>query len=187
MKPEFNIVIMRTEEAKKGLRALVQELPLNAEVVEIGSYAGESAEIFIRCGKLKQLWCVDPWQNDYDGNDKASYTCPMQVVEQCFDKMRENLPILGGRDCVTKLKMTSQQASTIFEPASLDFVYIDGCHLFESVMEDLTLWLPKIRPNGLIGGHDFAEWYPDIMKAVREVVGEPDKTFADSSWIKRRP
>jgi hypothetical protein len=111
----------------------------------------------------------------------------MQVVEQCFDKMRENLPILSGRDCVTKLKMTSYEASTIFKPASLDFVYIDGCHLYESVMEDLALWLPKIRPNGLIGGHDFAEWYPDIMKAVRTVVGEPDKTFSDSSWIKRIP
>src|SRR6266481_2167623 len=51
---------------------------------------------------------------------------------------------------------------------SLDFVFIDGDHLYESVKLDIVSWLPKIRPGGVICGHDID--MPGVRRAVDEMV-----------------
>ena len=38
---------------------------------------------------------------------------------------------------------------------SLDFVYIDGDHSFDHAMLDLILWSRKVRPGGIVAGHDY--------------------------------
>ena len=38
---------------------------------------------------------------------------------------------------------------------ALDFVYVDARHDRQGVAEDLRLWWPKVRPGGLVCGHDF--------------------------------
>ena len=45
----------------------------NLTLVEIGSYAGESAEIFAQSGKFSTIVCIDPWQSDPNGDGKNSY------------------------------------------------------------------------------------------------------------------
>ncbi|CAD7941137.1 unnamed protein product [Amoebophrya sp. A120] len=42
-----------------------------------------------------------------------------------------------------------------FPDGYFDFVYVDARHDYKGVKEDLELWLPKLRPNGIIAGHDF--------------------------------
>lgn len=61
---------------------------------------------------------------------------------------------LRGRDWI-KMKMKSEEAVPRVEGESLDFVYIDGDHSFDAVMLDLILWSRKVRPGGLVGGHDY--------------------------------
>ena len=41
-----------------------------------------------------------------------------------------------------------------FDNDSFDFVYIDGNHDYESVINDINNYKPKLRKNSLIGGHD---------------------------------
>ena len=40
---------------------------------------------------------------------------------------------------------------------TLDFCYIDADHSYDSVKNDLDIWLPKIKINGIICGHDYIE------------------------------
>lgn len=54
-------------------------------MVEIGSYAGESMEMFASSSKFKTVICVDPWENDYDINDTASTKSDMNAVQNAFD------------------------------------------------------------------------------------------------------
>ena len=42
-----------------------------------------------------------------------------------------------------------------FEPNSLDFVYIDGNHYFDYVVEDIIHWSKIVRPGGIVSGHDY--------------------------------
>lgn len=37
----------------------------------------------------------------------------------------------------------------------VDFVYIDGNHQEEFVIQDIENYFPLVRPGGILGGHDF--------------------------------
>jgi len=64
----------------------------------------------------------------------------------------------------------SVPASKRILSASLDLVFIDGAHDYESVSEDLKAWWPKIRAGGVMAGHDFSMSFPGLMRAVLEFV-----------------
>src|SRR6266496_4362330 len=42
-----------------------------------------------------------------------------------------------------------------FNDNSLDFVFIDGNHSYDYVLEDITEWTKKVKPGGIIAGHDY--------------------------------
>ena len=146
--------------------------------VEIGSYAGESAEIFLKSNAFKKLYCIDPWEMGYDPNDFAGDE-GIYLAEKVFDEKFKNNPI------VTKLKMKSFDASRLFELDSLDFVYIDGNHKYEFIKSDLMSYYPRVKKGGIISGHDY-EWKgtPDVKRAVDEFFNKPPiKKYPDHSWI----
>ena len=54
----------------------------------------------------------------------------------------------------------------MFADGSLCCVYIDADHTYESVTEDITAWLPKIRAGGVICGHDYSGGWKEVVRAV---------------------
>ena len=53
--------------------------------------------------------------------------------------------------------MTSVEAAARVSDHSFDFVYIDARHDYESVKEDLEAWSAKVRPGGILAGHDYVD------------------------------
>ena len=51
----------------------------------------------------------------------------------------------------------------------VDFVFVDADHSTEGVLRDLTAWAPKVRPGGLIVGHDI-NWR-SVLRAVEAYFG----------------
>jgi hypothetical protein len=94
------------------------------------------------------------------------------------------MKVFPGR--YSKYRMPSAEAIHFFNDSSLDFVYIDALHTYDGVISDINLWLPKIKDNGFIGGHDYdIENFPGVVQAVNEVFGSPDQNFSEHSWIKQ--
>ena len=63
----------------------------------------------------------------------------------------------------------SGEASTRYENASLDFVFIDADHSYEAVKRDIAAWLPKVKSGGVIAGHDYCHWPGfGVIEAVTE-------------------
>lgn len=52
------------------------------------------------------------------------------------------------------------------ELSSISAVFVDGSHVFEDVVVDFELWWPKLRPGGILFGHDFTAGLTDIVAAV---------------------
>lgn len=174
---EENTKIMKMRK-KKGIRGLIDLcvfLPEKAQAVEIGSYAGESAVIFVQSGKIEKLYCVDPWQENYDPEDEASLS-KMERVEEAFDER-----IVPYSKSIVKMKTTSFEASVKFKNETLDFVYIDGNHSYDFVLQDITLWYPKLKKDGILAGHD-RRW-PGVKKALQTAGLSMEKIFADGSWL----
>lgn len=49
----------------------------------------------------------------------------------------------------------SYNVKDTFQKESIDFVFIDGDHYFESVLKDMTDWYDKVRKGGIMAGHDY--------------------------------
>jgi len=182
---DFDMVLTRNRgEEKLDLEQLCEKLSPGLSMAEIGSYAGGSATIFLKSGKVSEIVCVDMWEGDYDGNDICSFLCPMRIVEQKFD---ECMRVFRDQDLkVTKLKKASVEAAATFADGTFDLVYVDACHLYESVREDLIAWIPKVKRGGFISGHDFGcALFPGVKKAVLEIVGKPQFLFVGGSWMKQ--
>jgi len=60
----------------------------------------------------------------------------------------------------------------------LDYVYIDGEHSYDFVMIDLILWSRKVRPGGIVSGHDYNYRKPHQPK-VTAAVNDYHKQYVD--------
>ena len=65
----------------------------------------------------------------------------------------------------TLIRSTFDAAAERFGPESIDLLHIDGHHTEEAVRHDLEIWLPKLRPGGILllhdvtmRGRDFGVW-----------------------------
>ena len=78
------------------------------------------------------------------------------------------------------MKMRTQEAASLVQDETLDFVFIDADHSETGVRRDLEDWLPKVKSDGWILGHDI-NW-PGVRKVVEQLcpgylIG-PDNTWA---------
>ena len=173
---------------KTGLVELAQylrdELGPGAVMWELGSFAGESAEVF--AGYFRTVHCVDPWQDACGATSAAE-------VEGSFD---ERAAICGN---LKKYKADSLAVLSMVPDGSVDFVYVDaGAHSYQENMRDITAWWPKVRKGGFLGGHDFtvpelhaADVFPGVEASVRDFFGgHPEgyglRVFPDTSWVVRK-
>lgn len=132
---------------------------------EIGVFMGlHSMHMLEACRNLK-LYCVDIYGN-IDGNGYDSWN--NNEFEKLFRKVKSNTRKF---ERVTFLRMLSKDASNKIKKYYLDFVYIDADHRYQGVKNDLKYWEDKVRPGGIVSGHDYMqkEW-PGVKKAVDEWV-----------------
>jgi len=147
------------------------------DMIEIGSYAGDSSEIFAQ--NVRNIICVDPYENGYDDNDESSRKIPMKVVFEVFS-MKQNLFKM------IYYKSESLSYSKTIKDNAIELVYIDGLHTYKGCKEDIQAWLPKIMKGGFIAGHDYgSRHFPGVRQAVDELLGKPDAVFEDTSWVKK--
>lgn len=70
---------------------------------------------------------------------------------------------------------SAHQASRWIADGSIDFVFIDGAHDYETVKQDINDWAPKVRSGGIVSGHDYylGKWGKiGVPQAVDEYVAE---------------
>ena len=101
------------------------------------------------------LSCVDPW---------AAYGGWSQ--ENMDNRAEDARSLLAGYD-VEFIRKPSLEAVHQFAAASLDFVYIDGAHDFDNVMQDIILWSTRVRKGGIVAGHDYYHFHnAGVVRAV---------------------
>jgi hypothetical protein len=115
-------------------------------ILEIGSFEGQSTLFFLKKFKNSKISCVDPWVN-YDQNVEYEF----EKIENQFDKN-----ISSYKDRVIKFKMLSDQFfDQKLNNEIYDIIYIDGDHYFKSTYKDLINSFEVLKVNGLIIIDDF--------------------------------
>lgn len=119
---------------------------------EIGVAKGRFSKwlcIKLRKNKLK-LFLVDPYVA-YKENIECRTEGYQSILDNAYKEAQERLT----RFNVEFIKKTSMEALEDFNDNSLDFVFIDGNHTFEYVVNDIAGWSKKVKPGGIVSGHDY--------------------------------
>jgi predicted O-methyltransferase YrrM len=102
---------------------------------------------------VSAYYLVDPWVH------QASYADVANVPDKKHDEfMAEALKRtakFGAK--VHALRKFSFDAVADFDDCSLDFVYVDAVHDYEGALRDIVDWWPKLKPGGVIAGHDYLD------------------------------
>ena len=183
-------------------------------MIEIGSWAGESAEWWadsIR-ERLRELdlpqdrmtiYCVDPWK-EYPGmpGDMQPH------VEWAYGSFQRRAKAYGGS--VVPIEGYAHEAVGIFR-GQFDLIYLDGDHRYEVVRQDLEDYAPLVKEGGYLCGDDLelqmadlnldrvtldlerdTSFYPDrnrdfhagVTKAVWEILGTV--SCYEGFWVTRK-
>jgi SAM-dependent methyltransferase len=136
-------------------------------IVEVGSWKGKSISYFVveslNRGKTFNVNSVDTWVGAPEHQEH-------EVVknDQLFELFLDNISPI--KEHLNVIRKPSTEAAKTFEDGSLDFVFIDACHEYQDVKDDIESWIDKIKPGGVIAGHDYL--HPDVKQAVDEFFGD---------------
>lgn len=144
------------------LASRVKELPKGSKVLEIGSWHCRSSRFIAdNLPKDGQLYCCDTWIGSsgepemhgsahQDRGDHAAQWWWCNAVDH----------IIAGR--VVPVRMHSENAAHTFahliekgEMEKFDLIFIDGDHSAEGIKTDVEAWLPLLKDDGLMCGHDY--------------------------------
>lgn len=134
-------------------RYKLASIPIN--ILEIGSWEGQSSYYFLTTFPHAHLTCVDQWQGVSIQNAGDS----THTGEAHFDA---NLSAFAHR--MTKYKGTSFRYY-LDHPATpaFDLIYIDGSHYADDVLIDALQCFPRLKPGGLMIFDDyFYSHYPHV-------------------------
>ncbi len=167
----------RVGNMRVGLKDMIEYLGAQHDLsklslVEVGTYKGDSASMFREA--FRYVTCVDAWEDAWFNVPETT----AHAAELEFDRR------MARWMNVAKIKGESVKVAQRFHPRSFDVVYIDASHDYTSVRADLMAWCDKALL--WVCGHDF--WpskFPGVPRAVREVLGEPDRVFKDTSFVWR--
>ena len=169
---------------------LVTLLPENVPLVgaEVGVWKGFTAEKLLAQRPELFLYMVDRWHREDlwpKGVEEPEYHRQMRYKAEAEKRTRF---ALFRRDI---LHMDSVAAAAKIEDASLDFVFVDAEHTYEDCSSDLRAWAPKVKPGGLLSGHDYDHpSFPDVRRAVDEAAAEHSWTLEVADhwvWFVRLP
>jgi glycosyltransferase involved in cell wall biosynthesis len=163
----------------------VNETPNGGTIVEVGSWKGKSTAYLgvevINSGKDIRVYAVDTWLGS--PNEDVHQNDPAVVSGTLFNMFVDNMaPINSQKKVVWPLRADSIEAAKEFEDGSVDCIFIDASHDYENVKKDITAWLPKVKPGGILAGHDWS-WH-GVSKAASELLS--NLNVAEDCWIYRK-
>ena len=162
-------------------RLLMMTVPPNGCFVECGAWLGRSSNFLCGLRNDVNVYIVDHWKGSINERDTHHALAKEANLYSLFRKNMKGLQY-------SPLKMESRKAATRFDQHSVDVVFIDMDHDYESVIADVHAWLPKVRPGGIIAGHDYGspDW-PGVKSAVDEIFGVQNIQVLQNCWAYRLP
>ena len=162
---------------------IAHQLEDGDEIAEVGVLYGHSVAYMCDClkkmNKRVKIYATDLWDNvgvpEFNSeNDKIlseqfgyDYRKKFETNPNIFyEKFISNMTLANCMDYVVPMKMTSTQGASLLKDKSLKFCFIDANHTYNSVIEDINAYKPKIIDGCIMAGHDY--YWDGVKKAVDE-------------------
>jgi hypothetical protein len=132
-------------------------VPPCAVCAEIGVWKGDFSERLLKLRQPYELHLIDPWQFEskypcrWYGGDVAKNQSDMDNIKDSVYRR------FAGNSAVIIHRSKSFEAATEFPNGYFDWIYIDGDHSREAVLNDLEAWHTKVKLQGVIVLDDY-DW-----------------------------
>ena len=121
---------------------------------DVGTFTGSSAEAMIVAG-VGHVVTIDTFKSDSGGPIVEGFDQDEQLTH-LFHRLRPyegKYSILMGR---------SEVLGPMFADGLFDLVFIDAAHDYESTKRDIEIWRKKVKPGGILCGHDFEKHASEV-------------------------
>ena len=149
-------------------RAITNTNPIG---IELGVAGGRFSVKLNNKHSFKKFYCVDKW------NDKHN-------IKEYYDALHRL-----NKDNIYVLRMSFEEAHTLFEDNFFDFIYIDGyAHTGQDSGVTINSWYNKLKKGGVYAGQDYnIEEWPKNVEHINNFLTQIDKkpnltTEAWASW-----
>jgi predicted O-methyltransferase YrrM len=168
---------------EKQYLELLDATPEGGTFVELGCYKGKSTSfIGVEIHKQKRdinFFAIDSFEGATNSNDENEVKA-YEGISEIEESYTYNVSLIGNK--IKTIVSLTDEAAQYFDDKSVDCLFIDAGHSYEAVMNDIEAWLPKMKPNGIMAGHDYMAWI-GVNKAVQEKFGAPHKVENDCWFI----
>jgi len=159
------------------LTFLAEQAKTRVGIVEVGSWMGRSTRA-LADNTIGVVNCVDTWAGsglEHDPWLKGKH--PEWLFEQFSKNTR-------GCNNLTIHRMTSLAAAQRLKEMgkTFDMIFIDASHDYENVKADILAWKPLLQPGGMFCGHDYQDCWPEVIKAVHELLTDVKVVSGGSIW-----
>ncbi len=166
-----------------GKRKLLRMFPKDSIGAEIGVWMGAFSHMILEIVKPRLLYLIDPW--DPRPDLKGTWDCGRHKHTQAdMDAVYNGVVVKFASETqqgrVKIIRGASPTALDTIPDAGLDWVYIDGDHMYDAVRHDLLAATRKVKPSGFIAGDDYefkGWWHDGVTRAVDEYVAASGAEF----------
>lgn len=175
--------------------AILSRLGKNPVGAEIGVFRGSLSRRLLVRPDLR-LIMVDSWGEYRDGYaESGDFVASLTAAEQAGNRETAELHVRFAEARCTVTQGDSVQAAATVGDGELDFVFIDADHTYGACRADIAAWAPKLKPGGLLCGHDYDRPdLPNVRWGVKQAVDEFAEAHGlavelddDHTWFIRMP
>lgn len=138
-------------------------------IVEIGSYLGRSTVFYAKSQEVLGIdgtvTAIDPHTGDRQHLEKLGVS-----KLASYDMFQSHLDAASMTDRVRPIVASSHDAATQWS-GPIDFLFIDGWHSYDAVIEDGHDWVPHVTEKA-VAIFDDATRYPDVRRAIDDLVAD---------------
>jgi hypothetical protein len=112
------------------------------------------------------VFCVDTWPNKKADRTQYGKNLEWDRGEDNFREWSLNMKTFIRDGRAVPIRGESKEVASRWK-RKIDLLFIDGDHTTRGVFEDLEAWYPKLRPGGLLVGHDWdGSWSAQVRAGV---------------------
>ncbi len=157
-------------------------------IVEVGSWLGQSMAYHAQNLTARKQWkgrlvAVDTFRGET--NQPAHYSEVEKLGGSVRPAFEQNMKDCGVAEMIEVIEGDSALSSDHFTDGECSFVFIDAAHDTESVVRDILAWLPKMKPGGVIAGHDYQA--ESVYRAVYECLAAVGYYVSGPCWLMQMP
>jgi methyltransferase family protein len=176
---DLSIPGQMTEGELRGIEQIAKTVSPGGVVVETGSLYGLSSFTWATSVPPSvTVYCIDPWVREQWIIDLVEAKHP-GCLEFSLDAFLYHTRSVKN---IVSVKAYSPNGVKNWDKP-VDVFFDDALHHNPYFRKNLRFWLGKMRPGGIMSGHDYCKEWPDVMSEVDRLAEELGARVQTRQWL----